>query len=83
MWISRGFPAELRKIHPFGAVYPYVQPPKGRLACFLSSSGLGLAVGILLQINARLRSIEANGGVESETAKIAALADVYRVRVIK
>lgn len=36
------------------------------------------AVGTLLQINARLKEIEANGGVEAETAKIAALADYFR-----
>ena len=39
------------------------------------------AVGILLQINARLRSIESNGGVESETAKIAALAEDFRQKI--
>lgn len=39
------------------------------------------AVGTLLQINARLREIEANGGVESETAKIAALASDLRRRI--
>lgn len=36
------------------------------------------AVGILLQINARLREIEANGGVEEEQKKIAALAEDFR-----
>ena len=39
------------------------------------------AVGILLQINARLKSIEAGGGVESETAKIAALAEDFRTKI--
>ncbi len=39
------------------------------------------AVGTLMQINARLKEIEANGGVESETAKIAALADDFRTRI--
>lgn len=36
------------------------------------------AVGILCQINTRLREIEASGGVEAETAKIAALAKYFR-----
>lgn len=36
------------------------------------------AVGTLLQINARLKEIEQNGGVESETAKIKALAAYFR-----
>ncbi len=39
------------------------------------------AVGILRQINTRLKEIEANGGVESETAKIAALAKDFRDRI--
>ena len=39
------------------------------------------AVGILLQINARLRQIEADGGVEAETAKIAALAADFREKI--
>ena len=39
------------------------------------------AVGILLQINARLKAIEADGGVESETAKIAALAEDFRKKI--
>ena len=39
------------------------------------------AVGTLLQINARLKSIEKNGGVEAETAKIAALAADFRSRI--
>ncbi len=39
------------------------------------------AVGILLQINARLKSIEKSGGVESETAKIAALAQDFREKI--
>ncbi len=36
------------------------------------------AVGILLQINARLREIDANGGVAAETARIAGLANYFR-----
>lgn len=39
------------------------------------------AVGILLQIHARLKAIEATGGVESETGKIAGLALDFRERV--
>ncbi len=39
------------------------------------------AVGILLQINARLKAIEAAGGVEAETAKIAALAQDFRDKI--
>ena len=39
------------------------------------------AVGILRQINARLRQIDAEGGVENETAKIAAIADDFRKRI--
>ncbi|MCF0128484.1 MAG: alanine--glyoxylate aminotransferase family protein, partial [Pseudobutyrivibrio sp.] len=39
------------------------------------------AVGILLQINARLKEIEAAGGVESETAKIASIAEDFRARI--
>lgn len=39
------------------------------------------AVGILLQINARLNAIEACGGVESETAKISALAEDFRKKI--
>ena len=39
------------------------------------------AVGTLLQINARLRLIEEEGGVETETAKIAALAADFRSRI--
>ena len=39
------------------------------------------AVGILLQINARLRQIEADGGVDAETAKIAALAADFREKI--
>lgn len=39
------------------------------------------AVGILLQINARLKEIEESGGVEAETAKIAAIADDFRKRI--
>lgn len=36
------------------------------------------AVGILLQINERLKEIEKNGGVEAETARIASLAEYFR-----
>lgn len=39
------------------------------------------AVGTLLQINARLREIEANGGVATEVAKVKALADDFRSRI--
>lgn len=39
------------------------------------------AVGILLQINARLREIEEAGGAESEIAKIAAIAEDFRTRI--
>lgn len=39
------------------------------------------AVGTLLQINARLKQIERSGGVEAETAKIAALAADFRSRI--
>ena len=39
------------------------------------------AVGILLQIHARLKQIEADGGVEQETRKIAALADYFRANI--
>ncbi len=39
------------------------------------------AVGTLLQIHARLKEIEQNGGVEAETAKIAALAADLRSRI--
>ena len=39
------------------------------------------AVGTLLQINARLREIEANGGVASEIAKVKTLADDFRSRI--
>lgn len=39
------------------------------------------AVGILRQINLRLRSISESGGVENETAKIAAIASDFRDRV--
>ena len=41
------------------------------------------AVGTLLQINARLRQIEADGGVEAETAEIAALAADFREKIRK
>jgi len=39
------------------------------------------AVGTLLQVNVRLREIEANGGVETETRKIAALAADFRAKI--
>lgn len=39
------------------------------------------AVGTLLQINARLKEIEVAGGVSSETAKIAELAEDFRSRI--
>lgn len=39
------------------------------------------AVGTLLQIHARLKAIEAAGGVEAETARIAALAADFRNRI--
>lgn len=39
------------------------------------------AVGTLLQIHARLKAIEDMGGVETETAKIAALAADFRGRI--
>ena len=39
------------------------------------------AVGTLLQIHARLKEIEANGGVASEIAKVKALAEDFRDRI--
>lgn len=39
------------------------------------------AVGTLLQIHARLKAIDQRGGVETETAKIAALAADFRDRI--
>lgn len=39
------------------------------------------AVGILRQINARLKEIDSNGGVEMETARISALAKDFRERI--
>ena len=39
------------------------------------------AVGTLRQINARLKEIEAAGGVESETKKIAELAQDFRDKI--
>lgn len=39
------------------------------------------AVGILRQINARLKEIDANGGVEGEIARIGALATYFRDRI--
>ena len=38
-------------------------------------------MGTLLQIHARLKAIETMGGVEAETAKIAALARDFRSRI--
>lgn len=40
------------------------------------------AVGTLLQINARLKKIEANGGVANEIAKVRALADDFRSKIM-
>lgn len=40
------------------------------------------AVGILLQINARLKEIKANGGVESEVKRIGALAKYFREKIV-
>lgn len=40
------------------------------------------AVGTLLQVHARLREIENSGGVETETAKIAALAADFRSKIV-
>lgn len=39
------------------------------------------AVGILLQINARLREIDSNGGAENEVARTARLAKYFRDRI--
>lgn len=39
------------------------------------------AVGILRQINARLKEIDGNGGVESETKKIAMIAEDFRSQI--
>lgn len=39
------------------------------------------AVGILIQINARLKEIEANGGVDAEVARCANLASDFRNRI--
>lgn len=39
------------------------------------------AVGILLQINARLKEIEANGGADAEIARCASLAHYFRSKV--
>lgn len=39
------------------------------------------AVGTLLQIHARLKQIERNGGVESETKRIAELAEDFREKI--
>lgn len=39
------------------------------------------AVGTLLQINARLKQIDENGGIEAETARVAALAAYFREKI--
>lgn len=39
------------------------------------------AVGTLLQINARLKEIDTNGGADFETKKIAELADDFRMKI--
>lgn len=39
------------------------------------------AVGTLLQINARLKEIDTNGGADYETKKIAELADDFRMKI--
>ena len=39
------------------------------------------AVGILRQINARLREIESAGGIENETSKVATIATDFRKRI--
>lgn len=39
------------------------------------------AVGILRQVNTRLKEIESSGGIESETQKIALLAEDFRARI--
>ena len=39
------------------------------------------AVGTLLQINARLKEIDANGGVAAETRRISALAADFRAKI--
>ena len=39
------------------------------------------AVGTLLQINARLRQIDEKGGIEAETARVAALAVYFREKI--
>lgn len=41
------------------------------------------AVGVLLQINERLREIERQGGVESETDRIASLAEYFRKMLVE
>ena len=41
------------------------------------------AVGILLQINERLKEIERQGGAESEIARVAALAKDFRTRILE
>lgn len=41
------------------------------------------AVGILLQINERLKEIEKNGGIESENKKISNIADDFRSKIKK
>jgi len=39
------------------------------------------AVGILIQINTRLKALESSGGVETETSRIAKLAENFRSRI--
>lgn len=41
------------------------------------------AVGILLQINARLKEIKANGGVDAEVARIALQAEDFRSKIVE
>lgn len=41
------------------------------------------AVGILRQINARLREIEENGGVETEIERCASLANYFRDKLVE
>ncbi len=41
------------------------------------------AVGVLLQINVRLKEIEANGGVDAEVARCASLAKYFRDKIVE
>lgn len=41
------------------------------------------AVGVLLQINVRLKEIEANGGVDAEVARCASLAKYFRDKLVE